>query len=121
MTSRSRAGSRQGVKEPILVVSDDVDLFHSVRDAERYLEAPEARTGVRVLDAAGRPLRAVVVRKFLAKVVTLEEEPDAPADVPSLRVGLIRLIAGRAQVPEESLVHLPLEELIAHARQHITH
>jgi hypothetical protein len=107
------------MKGPVLVVSDDVDLFASVRDAERYLEAPEIRTGAKVFDATGRPLRAVVVRRFLAEVVELEEDPHAPANVPALRAGLIRLIAGRGRMREESLVDLTLEELIAHARQHI--
>jgi hypothetical protein len=108
------------MKEPILVISDDVDLFESVRAAERYLEAPEIRTGVTVLDAAGRLLRAVVVRKLLAEVVVLEEDPEAPINVAALRAGLTRLVVGRGRLPAESVAHLPLEQLIMRASQHIT-
>jgi hypothetical protein len=108
------------MKEPIVVVSDDVDLFSSVRDAERYLEAPEVRTGVRVLDATGKPLRAVIIKRFLAEVVRLEEDPNAAANIQELRTGLLRLIGGRGRIAEESLADLPLDELIAQAQKYLT-
>ena len=116
----SLAGFNRVMKEPILVISDDVDLFESVRAAERYLEAHEVRTGVRILDAAGRVLRAVVDRRVLADVVAIQEDPEALVDLSALRAGLIRLVAGRGRVPAESLTHLPLEELLIRANEHIT-
>lgn len=108
------------MKPPILVISDDVDLFESARDAERYLEAPEVREGITVLDADGRPIRALIVKKFLADVVRLEGDPEAAPDVPALRAGLIRLISGREGVPNEDLTQLSLEELLRRGLVHVT-
>lgn len=119
MTNLSGAGSNTA-REPILVVSDDVDLFPSVLDAERYLEAPDVGAGLSVLDATGRPLRAVIVRKFHSVVVRLEEDPEAQPSVPALRAGLIRLIAGREGIAKSSVADLPLDELFARARPHMT-
>jgi hypothetical protein len=111
------------VSEPIIVVSDDVDLFISVKRAEQYLEPPEVRAGLIVLDATGRRLRAVVARRGLAEVVRIETDPAGGADLPALRSALVRLITGVARVRGEmveDVSDLPLEQLIARALPYVT-
>lgn len=78
------------MKAPIVVVSDDVDLSTSVEAAEAYLEPPEVRAaGLTVLDATGRHLRAVVVKRWLAEGVRIEADPGGGDDVPALHSALV--------------------------------
>jgi len=39
------------MKPPIVVVTDDVDIFQTVTDAERYIEVPEVRKGIEASDS----------------------------------------------------------------------
>lgn len=108
------------MKPPILVISDDVYLFRSARDAERHLEAPEVRAGVRIFDSEGRPIRARVTRRFLAEAVKLEQDTASLPDVPALRAGLIRLIGGGKPNEDEALSRLSLNELLSKGEEYFT-
>ena len=83
------------MRAPILVIGDDVDVFDSVQDAERYLEPPDVSdTAVRVYDAEGRVLTCVIERRLLNEVVRFKET-DGPPDVAGLRAALIEFINAR--------------------------
>ena len=70
------------MKELVVVVSDDVDLFDSIRAAERYLEAWQVRVGVIVFDSAGQPLRAVVVENLWPKLSGWRRSPTPSPKCP---------------------------------------
>ena len=58
------------MRPPIIVVSDDVDVFDSVEAAERYLE-PWQLDGLRVYDRNGQRTIAKTAKGFMAEIVTL--------------------------------------------------
>lgn len=52
----------------------DVEIFDDLREAESFLEPDDVEAGyVTVYDADGCRLRAVIVRKGLARRITLEQ------------------------------------------------
>jgi len=94
------------VTPPIIVISDDVDLYLSVKAAELDLEAWQVPK-MQVFDAHGRRLKPVIAKRFLAEVVRLEEDQSGATDVQRLKEGLIRFLsrlAARGTRPESECV-----------------
>src|SRR5688572_27081240 len=74
-TKGSPVDSEDTMKPPILLVSDDIDVFASVDAAERYLEAPDA-PNTKAFDRDGCPLRVSVAHGFLSnELVKIEANP----------------------------------------------
>jgi len=105
---------------PIVVVSDDVDVFETVSDAARNLEAVDVRKGkLRIYDRDGRPIRALIRKRLLAEVVELEESNDLPR-VDELRDVLIRFLGVSEQTPKSTLEAFSLNELLDRAMKYRT-
>ena len=90
----------------IILGIDDVDVFSTVEEAEGYLE-PFMVPNLRVWDADGHLLSPVVVKRFLARVVRLEEPEHPQSDFAGLRSALVRLIRGNESLDIEGLNRLP--------------
>src|SRR5262245_363185 len=104
------------MKPPIVVVSDDVDVFLSIADAERYLEAWEVRQGdLKIFDAEARPIRAVIARRVLAEVVKLEEDPEGEPQPDELRKILVRFLSAADGSFSDLSERTSLEELVTRA------
>ena len=104
------------MKPPIIVVQDDIDVFLSVTDAERYMESRDVRRGrVRVFDSEARPIRASIARRALAEVVRLEEDPDADRQPAELKSILTRFLSSRGESSTSVSECVSLEELIGRA------
>jgi hypothetical protein len=94
---------------PILVVSDDVEIFRTIEDAEKHLEPPDVGR-IKVFDSDGRPVKVALGKRLLSEVVRLEVDPASPPQVGELRSNLIRLISGRTEIADD-LNALSLDEL----------
>jgi hypothetical protein len=104
------------MKLPVIVVSDDVDIFDTPSSAARYLEAVDVRgRNIRVYDGDGRPMNPVVKKRLMAEVVELEETHEQP-EVDELRQALIRFLEAVKKPEEPSLASLSLQRLLELAR-----
>jgi hypothetical protein len=94
------------MKAPIIVVSDDVDVFEDVKAAERYLEPPEVRSGMRLYDRDARPIQALVVKRgprfFGTEHVQLADIDGAEPDSDEVRALLTRFLRALEHVPESA-------------------
>ena len=105
------------MRGPIIVLSDDVELFESVADAERYLEAPDVRSGNirKVYDRDGRKLRPVIRKGPLgAEHVEIADTPETP-DVEEFRDGIVQLLVRCTEESPDVFSHRSIDELIAEA------
>jgi hypothetical protein len=108
------------MRPPIIVAYDDVDIFETLSDAERSLEAEDVKMGgMSIWDRDGQPIRAVIKKRFLAEVVKLEVLPGLPS-VSELRNTLASFLARVEQVPTKQFEDLPLDQLVDHALQYKT-
>lgn len=106
------------IKPPILVSTDDVSVFETVEDAERYLEPPEVESGMEVFDSIGQPVRAVIAKKWLGnEIVRFEEIPNAVPRPGELRRHLLTLLSGDS-LDTTQLDSMTLAELWTHAARH---
>ena len=102
------------MRAPIIVVSDDSDVFGTIEAAERYLEpwSVESAT-LKIYDRDGRPLVAQIAKTKLLKneVVTLSDGSGAAPEPDSLRGALTDFLTARdVEVSDEGQA-LPLDQL----------
>jgi hypothetical protein len=112
------------MKPPLIVVSDDVDVFGDVKAAETYLEPPDVRSGMRLYDRDGRPIQASIVKRgprvFRTEHVQLADIDGAEPDSQEVTALLIRFLRDREQLPE-SEEPPSLDELWSRAIEYKTH
>jgi hypothetical protein len=93
------------INPPIIVVSDDVDVFETVSAAESYIEPPDVAV-TRLYDRDGRPLQASVAsrgpRFFRSQRVHISEIGDAEPEPDRLRALLLRFLRGVNDLPESA-------------------
>ena len=110
------------VRGPIIVLSDDINLFATVEGAERYLEPPDLRSGniLEIYDRDGRALTARVVKGFLgAERVKIEATDEAP-QIERFRGPLIELLTHALGEPAECFSDVSLDQLIEKAHPYLT-
>ena len=111
------------MKPPIIVIGDDLEIFESVGDAERYIEAPDVHKGQTVAyDSEGRLLelrapgqgtstflgvRTYDVRQPIS-ISDAEPEPSHQSELSSC----LRDYLHRLSLSEETLSQMSLAELI---------
>jgi hypothetical protein len=98
------------------MASDDIDVFETVRFAERYLEPPDVVDRLQVFDRDGHPVKAVVENQkrlfvFSNEVVRLQEMPDAVPRPDALREHLVQFISVRHIVDRASAEMMTLGDL----------
>lgn len=109
------------IHTPLVVVSDDVDVFRNPTAAERYIEPPEVRSGaLRVFDFEGRPYKATVQHRKMLEIVRLEPDPAESENPEFARQLLIRFLAPRERLSVETYEPLSLDEIGRRALTHAT-
>jgi hypothetical protein len=104
------------MKPPILVVTDDVEIFDTVRSAERSLE-PQDIHRTAVYDRDGLRIVPEVSRRGLANVVALRETNERIGE-PELRQHLTRFLRThqRDALPSDCT----LDQLWESAEKHVS-
>lgn len=106
------------MRPPIIVVTDDTDVFSSVRNAEGYLEPQDVEHGqATAFDADGRVLavNVRVVRAFLGGREWVELAETDELDEEGLRRVLERFLSHPRHLGDRDLSAIPLDELVAAA------
>jgi hypothetical protein len=117
---------------PPIFISDsgDLDVFRSVEDAERYVEAPQVLEGRCVAyDSDGRLLRLTAPKSKMSaffsirdynvdRPITIEEAEADPSHQVEL-TDLLRAHLPRVGCPAESIANTPLEGLVTIATERI--
>jgi hypothetical protein len=103
---------------PVIVITDDIDVFATRAEAERYIEPFLLRTpGFAAFDHTGRRLKPSTQRRGLAEVVTLTDDPDAAPDEVAVRQALKRFLRQSAGMREPELESLSLDRLFSRAME----
>ena len=109
------------MRAPILVIDDDIDVFETINQAERCLEAPDVRRGrMLIYDLDGRRVHPVITRRLLAEVVKLEEHESPDLHVVELRGALVRFLEARESADGPEYEELTIEELLERALKYKT-
>src|SRR5262249_38806052 len=106
------------MQNSVIVITDDIDVFETLADAERYLEPFLLRSpGFSVLDCSGRQLSAVVQTRGLAQVVRLVDDPQAKPDESRVRDVLKHFLERFPEAANRPLSGLSVEQLFDLALQ----
>lgn len=117
------------MKIPLFLVGDgnDVEVFHTKEELERYLEPTDVRNGVyKAFDFDGNPLRLEMINVsssrgkgsrlfgFHSERVSISEETETPVP-PSeegLKKYLCKYLIAIGRLPKEEVSAMPLPDLI---------
>jgi hypothetical protein len=93
------------MRGPIIVVSDDVEIFETVEGAERYLEAPDVRSGLikEMYDRDGRKLQPTVHKGILGAEHIKIEDAHQTADVGRFRDRVVEVLVNSTQTRDIGL------------------
>jgi hypothetical protein len=104
------------MRPPIVIISDDFDIFESVVDAERYVEPPDVRAGrIKIYDRDGRPIRASIEKRLLAEVVRFEDQEGAEPKPEELRLKIANFLTKVDGSTRDTYAMMSLEELLDRA------